>query len=439
MMLIVGMIVVVGLPVMALCQEEVTEVTTVEEEAAVVTEAAEDTGPPFLEEIYAAIDTVEASIVAEEAAREAADTALEADLEAEIAVADAALEAILQAEIDTTEAALQADIDATEVILQEQIDTVVASAPIPITQADIPLTISTPGSYYLTEDVTSSGTAINVAVDDVTIDLAGYAVVGTDSALLYHGIYMNGRSNVEIRNGTVRDFYNGIYAYGVTSGNHRIINVRVVSNVTGGIVLDGTGHLVKDCTISENGDSAFSHVYGIRTGTGSTVTGNTISYNGNSASHSVHGIHAYNGSTVTGNTVSNNGSSADGDVRGILANGSTVTGNTVFKNAHSAEGNVYGIATTWGGALIENTVYDNGDYGKGSYVYGIRVGSGVTVTGNSSYSNGTAADGTVYGIYLVGYSLVDQNTAISNGGGAASAVNMNTSISTCVYGINLAP
>ena len=76
MMLIVGMIVVVGLPAMALCQEEVTEATTVEEEAAVVTEAAEDTGPPFLEEIYAAID-------AEAAARGAADTALEAEVDAE--------------------------------------------------------------------------------------------------------------------------------------------------------------------------------------------------------------------------------------------------------------------------------------------------------------------------------------------------------------------
>ncbi|MDP6433350.1 MAG: hypothetical protein QGI15_03400, partial [Candidatus Scalindua sp.] len=67
----------------------------------------------------------------------------------------------------------------------------------PISQSDIPLTISESGSYYLTEDINSADTAITVAVDDVTIDLAGFTLDGLDSGTNY-GIYMSGRSNVEI-------------------------------------------------------------------------------------------------------------------------------------------------------------------------------------------------------------------------------------------------
>ena len=84
---------------------------------------------------------------------------------------------------------------------------------IPIKASDLPLTITQRGSYYLTQDVNFTDTAhhaITVECNDVTIDLKGYTITGPNSTS-YHGIYMNGRTNVEVRNGTVRDFYNGIY------------------------------------------------------------------------------------------------------------------------------------------------------------------------------------------------------------------------------------
>ncbi len=361
---------------------------------------------------------------------------------------------------------------------------------IPISQADIPLTISQAGSYYLTGDVNSAGTAIIVDVNDVTIDLCGYSLIGPNSGENY-GIVLASRSNVEIRNGTVRNFYDGIFEPTGSSQNNRAIDVRAVSNGRYGINLSGKGCLVKDCTVSDNGyspDMLFSGikvgdggtvtgnivcnngdyaadvtVYGINAGNGSTVTGNTVSDNGTSATYYVYGIKTLYGCTVTdnivcdngfsasgthiwginvdgggmvtGNTVSNNGDYANGAYfYGILANsGSTVIGNSVCGNGFSATNNVYGINITNGCTLTGNTVFNNGDMAAGTYVYGILAGNGSTVTGNTSCDNGTGASGTVYGINAGEYNLVDQNTAYNNSG-----TNMGTGTG-CVLGTNCAP
>ena len=68
--------------------------------------------------------------------------------------------------------------------------------------------INDPGSYYLTGDRLCSGTGIRVNVDHVTIDLMGYQLIGPGSGTA-HGVHMTRRSNVEIKNGTVRNFGGG--------------------------------------------------------------------------------------------------------------------------------------------------------------------------------------------------------------------------------------
>ena len=78
--------------------------------------------------------------------------------------------------------------------------------------SDLPLTITEPNSYYLAENINFTddvNNAITIEADNVTIDLMGYSLIGPGSGTNY-GIYMDERSNVEIRNGTVRDFYYGI-------------------------------------------------------------------------------------------------------------------------------------------------------------------------------------------------------------------------------------
>jgi parallel beta-helix repeat protein len=132
-----------------------------------------------------------------------------------------------------------------------------------------------------------------------------------------NGIYMDGRENVEVRNGVVRGFGdNGIledsYDYGK---NHRIIGVRANGNGYYGIALKGVCHLVKDCTVSENMMS---------------------------------GLFAYRGSTITGNTAYNN------QYSGIYANGgNTVTGNTAYNNQKD------GIEVAFGCTVAENTACFN--------------------------------------------------------------------------------
>ena len=260
---------------------------------------------------------------------------------------------------------------------------------IPIRQADIPLPISAPGSYYLAENITAATTAIMLGADDVTIDLMGYTLAGPDSGTNY-GIYMNGRRNVEIRNGTVRDFARGIYEYGASGKDHRVINVRTVSNGLSGIHLKGDGHLVKNCTVNDNGASAASSCYGIYVASRSTLIGNTACENGASATNSCYGIYAGPGSTITGNSVCENGASVSG--------GSAV----------------YGIYAGTTSTVSDNTASSNGPLATTGDVYGIYVDNDSLVTGNTVGTNGVSASSNVYGIYAWTGSKVTGNMVMEN-------------------------
>jgi hypothetical protein len=221
--------------------------------------------------------------------------------------------------------------------------------------------ITSPGSYYLTGDRHANGGGITVTVDNVTIDLNGYSLIGGGYDI-YTGVYMNLENNVEIRNGTIRNFQAAIYESNSDARNHRVIDVRAVSNSKKGIHLNGSGHVVKDCTASDNGASASDDVYGIYVGTNSIVTGNTARNNGNSCGGDVFGIYAGLGSTVTGNAVRGNGDSATGSrVYGIYADiGCTVIANTACRNGIGATGTGYGIFTRGSNLVDQNTAYSSG-------------------------------------------------------------------------------
>ena len=230
---------------------------------------------------------------------------------------------------------------------------------IAIAESDLPLTISQSGSYYLTEDINFTSDAnhvITVGCDNVTIDLMGYTLKGPDSGMISGIFIIAGRSNIEIRNGTIMDFEApGIWADGSSGSSCRVINMRILSSGWG-IYLVGYGHTVKDCTVAGNAyDGAFC-------GSGSTVTGNACYDNGDN------GIYTSYGCTIIGNTCRDNGS---------------------------------GIYSFYGCTVTSNTCYSNEGHG-------IYAGDSSTVIGNTTRGNS-------YGIYANDYCLIDQNTAHSNG------------------------
>jgi parallel beta-helix repeat protein len=124
----------------------------------------------------------------------------------------------------------------------------------------LPCEIKNSGFYYLTGNLTYSGTgnAITVSADNITIDLMGFTLsyIGATDGVV--GIFMNERTNVEVRNGTVRDFTgDGIYESNfpnIVAANHRMVNVRVLNNKEG-IRLYSSNNLVKNCTAANNTDA----------------------------------------------------------------------------------------------------------------------------------------------------------------------------------------
>lgn len=276
---------------------------------------------------------------------------------------------------------------------------------IPITS--LPFTISTSGSYYLTKDLASSSTGIFINANDVTIDFCGFIIVGPGTEINCFGTRMNGRSNVEIRNGTIRAFGYGIYESSNESRNLRILDMRVLYCKGSGIQLYGQAHLVRGCTSAYNGiNGSGSAVFGIGGFSRSTITNNTVYGNATSSSSSFYGISCGEGSIVTDNNVTENGMSATAGVSGINAGyGCMISGNTVCSNGNSTPG-------------------------ASQNIYGIIVASGSTVVRNTVYQNGLSSAGNCCGIYAISC-MVDQNTAISN-----TDVNMNAS---GALGTNYAP
>lgn len=205
--------------------------------------------------------------------------------------------------------------------------------PTPI--SSVPYTINQSGSYCLSRNLTmtADSNGITVNADHVTIDLMGFTLKGRGTGEK-DGITMKGRSNVEIRNGTVENWGGvGVVERGDDATGHRLVNVRAVSNGMGGVLLGGDSHLVKDCT------SVFGGA-GIFVGAGSVVTGNTTSWN------LVWGIITGDACTVTRNESTMN---LLGD--GItVASGCTVSGNTVYACGR-------GIVVDGNGSLVKcNTI-----------------------------------------------------------------------------------
>jgi parallel beta-helix repeat protein len=288
----------------------------------------------------------------------------------------------------------------------------------------LPFTITRPGSYYLTTNLTGgAGNGINISTNDVTVDLNGFALnggAGNGIATLVQC------TNIWVRNGTVRNWgLSGISNSLATASG--VENVRAIENVRDGIRL-GTSAVVRACVIMNSGDGA------IRVGPESLIEYCTVSSNNagqiidlrerSQIRHCVvtknvgDGINAADGCRVTDCTASLNS-------RGIfLGNSCVVERCTVQGNSSigirtfninivrdclvSGNGND-GIFAVTHNFLVNNVIFGNGTNATtGGAGIHMAAGAGTRIEGNMVHNNswGIRVDST--------NNLIIRNTAYLN-------------------------
>ena len=146
-----------------------------------------------------------------------------------------------------------------------------ATGLIEISQKDMPLTITEPGSYILVSNLSINDadiTAIFITTNNVTIDLNGFTIKGPGKGSGGMGFAINTdvNNNIVIQNGSVKDFgYVGVHLPG---NNNTVENVRVSHCA-------GQGIFAGRCSVIQNCQVAFC-MSGVNTDDGSMVINNTL-------------------------------------------------------------------------------------------------------------------------------------------------------------------
>lgn len=295
----------------------------------------------------------------------------------------------------------------------------------PIHQADIPLTITTPGGYVLAEPLTATGPAsvIDIQAENVSIDLAGFTITGIagSTTAITSG---SGADAATIANGAIASF-EGTGIDMPNSDRVRLENLRISACLLMGADLGddaivrgvhasdcgltglvlGRGAVVTACVASDN-IAGFAAEAGATfsdcTAYSNTTTGFTLT-DGDGA---LTGCVAYDNNAdgfrlSSGSTADNCLSSANAG-SGFFANaGSTLTGCVARQNDN--HGFVLGFALPTGGARAsECYAYFNGGQGY-------QCSTGSTVTRCTADSNGS------HGIWLFDDCRATGNSLVNNG------------------------
>jgi len=211
-----------------------------------------------------------------------------------------------------------------------------------------PYTISSPGTYVLTQNISSSGTCITIDVGNIELDCQGFTIDGDDSGYGIDNIrgWSGGYSNVVIRNCVITDFDNGIFFYSEWHGNAdygNIINNTFNSNNNGINVYTSYSNLINN-TFNSNNRGIYLYQ-----SSNNNLTNNIANLNGDT------GIHLEYGSNniLTNNIATNNNN-------GITISSSS--NNTLTNN--TANSNDNGIYLSWSSnnTFVDNTVCLNMNY-----------------------------------------------------------------------------
>ncbi len=290
-----------------------------------------------------------------------------------------------------------------------------------IRAADLPLIISSPGSYYLAENITTAGNGISISSNDVTLDLMGFTLSGgTGTGIMVFNL----QENITIRNGTVRGWpQHGIFA-GSTSKS-RFENLTLMNNGTDAAaghrgLGTGEGCVVSNCTAAGNVGRGFWLGYA------NIVTGCTAIGNGG------HGIYLGSGTVKECTARNNNGTGIysvfTSTIEGCAASGSTAAdgiyaGNGSVVNNCTAETNAgHGIVISIGGGVHHCVCRANGGDGIQAGFNAIILGNscndnatGINVSGRRTRIEGNSVQQNVTGIGGTGfYNFIIKNSAARN-------------------------
>ncbi len=203
----------------------------------------------------------------------------------------------------------------------------------------VPYTISAPGKYCVTGNLTvaAAGSAITINTDNVTLDFGGYELSGVGiMGGSNNGITLVNRNNIVIRNGSLRAFDAGVYS--VTGLNVTVEDMSISSVGSGISTINGSHYsfrsnrifdaLYRGISLSQSLPFLINAQDQV-----ANVSDNEISAIGgvNQASSSVvYGIYAqYNVSIVSNNKISGV-RGATGSAGIYLARGSVAVGNTIL-------------------------------------------------------------------------------------------------------------
>lgn len=273
----------------------------------------------------------------------------------------------------------------------------------PITS--LPLTISQPGNYYLTRNLTISSADVGITVfaDGVTIDLAGFTLDGANQGTF--GIQApGGARGLELRNGLVNRWtMAGVDLSGVR--NAYVHGIHAHQNGGDGIRI--SGGTLADCSAWDNGGngivaslSTISNCMAVQNDTGFLLRGSTLR-DCVTQSNSVAGVNLLEWSSAEGCLVQY------GQVGIIAQDGSTVRGNTIkYTNTDAIQ--LIGIAG--GNTISENNISNVATFAT--------FGAGIAVITNDNRinrNNVSRSEGP--GIYVQGdFNTIDENSSFENTG-----------------------
>jgi len=243
---------------------------------------------------------------------------------------------------------------------------------IPLHQAG---TISVPGHYYLSQDISATDNAFEITVSNVTIDLNNHTVSTSSASGTLFNIITPGVKNIEITGGSLGPCSYGVYYYNSSSNGTIILRNLTIMNAThSAIEMEGVLRAtVEDCRISD----CWSGV--VMTGTvpfTARIAGNVI----NESGYGGIVIDGMRGGEILDNTISHPG------FKGIHVGsvGPDPTGGNIIKQNSVFLSNSTGIEISDSRNLVaDNVSSQNASEGIGVSGTGNLI-SGNVLSGNSS-------------------------------------------------------